>query len=168
MGRNKEPIRLLAAKGKSHLTKAEIAEREQSEVTASCDNITPPDFLTTKQQRKRFDDLVQELMRLDIMSNLDCDVLGRYVIASEDWAAYSKLVRKLQKKLLQAVSQEDDDKIEQYTAWLTRYEGLLTKAFGQCHTCASALGMTITSRCRIVVPKKDERPTGNKFSEYIS
>ena len=33
------------------------------------------------------------------------------------------------------------------------------KAFRQAHTSASSLGMTIASRCRLVVPKADDEET---------
>ena len=42
MARPREPIALIEAKGKKHLTKAERDARKKTEITAPCDNVTPP------------------------------------------------------------------------------------------------------------------------------
>ena len=34
------------------------------------------------------------------------------------------------------------------------------------YTCASSLGLTITSRCRLVIPKSDDKPKENKFRGF--
>lgn len=169
IGRNREPVSLILAKGNiAHKTKAELTARKQGEVPAIADHIVPPAFLTTQTQRDRFLTLSQELIRLDIMSNLDCDVLGRYIRSAEDWVTYGKLVKKAQSQLNKALTEDNAEKAEQYTALLLKYESLRAKAFTQCHTCASALGLTITSRCKIVVPKKDDESKENKYTGFIS
>ena len=50
MAGQRQPIALVQAKGKKHLTKAEIAEREQTEVKAPSDRVTPPSYLTAIQK----------------------------------------------------------------------------------------------------------------------
>ena len=45
MAGQRQPVELLLAKGKKHLTKAEIEERQSKEVKASNDNIKPPSYL---------------------------------------------------------------------------------------------------------------------------
>lgn len=168
MGRNKEPIRLILEKGnKAHKTKAEIEERQEREITAADDRVAPPSFLTTKKSKNEFMSVAHELQRIGIMSNLDCDVLGRYVKATEDWVFYDKLTGKLRKTLLRELG-EDTQKDLMRSETLVKYEGLKKRAFDQCQACASSLGLTITSRCRIVLPKKNEEPKENKFAEYIS
>ena len=47
-GRNKEPVKLIIAKGKKHLTKAEIKEREDNEIKVDATNVTPPNYLSKK------------------------------------------------------------------------------------------------------------------------
>lgn len=162
MGRPRQPIKLIEAKGKSHKTKAEIKEREETEVRGECDMIMPPDFLRTDEEREKFGFIASELLRIGIMSNLDCDVLGRYIRAEGDWVRYSSLVCKARESL-EGVIGEDEDKTVLYTDLLVKYEGMKAKAFSQCQTCASALGLTITSRCRLVVPKAGDKPKENKF-----
>ena len=50
MAGQRQPIALVQAKGKKHLTKAEIAERERTEVKAPSDRVTPPSYLTATQK----------------------------------------------------------------------------------------------------------------------
>lgn len=40
------------------------------------------------------------------------------------------------------------------------------RAFKQCRQCAVDLGMTISSRCKLVVPKTAEKAKENKFAKY--
>lgn len=166
MARPRQPIDLIKAKGRAHKTKAEIKEREETEIKGNNDMIMPPAFLRTKAEKDKFSYIAGELDRIGIMSNLDCDVLGRYIRAQKDWEKYSKLVDKMQSKLSKVIGGEDDDKIIMCSDLLTKYEGLKTRAFNQCQTCASALGLTITSRCRLVMPKAKEEPKVNKFSRF--
>lgn len=166
MARPRQPISLIKAKGRSHKTKAEINEREESEVKGNNDDIKPPAFMRTKTEKQKFAYIAGELDRIGIMSNLDCDVLGRYIRAQRDWEKYSKLVDRMQTKLSKVIGGDDDDRIIMYSDLLMKYEGLRTKAFSQCQTCAASLGLTITSRCRLVLPKSDDKPKVNKFSKF--
>ncbi len=169
MGRNKEPIKLLQAKGKTHLTKFEIEKREKGEVPIIADNISPPTFLD-KKQKEKFNKIAEKLKVLGIMSDLDCDVLARYIKAETDFIFYEKLVVKTQKELLKnnRNTAEDmfleDDTVDR----LMKYEKLKNSAFNQCQTCASALGMTITSRCKIVIPQARDEPKKNKFERFMN
>lgn len=170
MARPRQPIDLITAKGRSHKTKAEIDERKKTEIKGNNDDIKPPGFLRTKAEKEKFVYISGELDRIGIMSNLDCDVLGRYIRAQRDWEKYSKLVDKMQVKLSKVIGgddEEDDKKTIMYSDLLTKYEGLRTKAFSQCQTCAAALGLTITSRCRLVMPKAQDEPKVNKFSRFM-
>ena len=168
MGRNKEPVSLILAKGKSHhITQKIEEERRRSELPVIADNINPPDFLSDDEKAK-FRQIADILNELGIMSDLDCDVLGRYIKSQSDWEKYSKFVGNAQKSLKQAFDENDIENIGFYTNILSKYEGLRAKAFSQCQTCASSLGLTITSRCKIVMPQKAEIPKENKFNEYIS
>lgn len=168
MGRNKQPVRLIQFKGRKHLTKREIQERKDSEAPVIAENIFPPDFLTTKAEKDKFKDIANTLQQIGIMSDLDCDVLGRYILAAEDWVSYGKLVKSARRSLNKALRDDDSDKVVFYTEMLSKYEALRVKAFNQCQTCASSLGLTITSRCKIVVPKVEVPQKQNKFTEYIS
>ena len=94
MARPREPIDLIAAKGRKHLTKAEYEARKKAEVTAPCDNVTPPAYLT-KKEKEKFNEIAQQLIDIGIMTNLDCDVLARYVRADSEYLKLTKQLNKI-------------------------------------------------------------------------
>ena len=144
-----QPIELILAKGKSHKSKAEIKERMENQIKAPSDKIVPPKYLDAKQKRE-FKKIAKELIDLDIMSNLDCDALARYIISLD---VYLKITAEVQSSSL-----DDLDKFKELTILQDRY-------FKQCRMAASDLGLTITSRCRLVIPKPPE-PKKNKFDKF--
>jgi P27 family predicted phage terminase small subunit len=48
---------------------------------------------------------------------------------------------------------------------MVKFANMRDKAFKQVMKCASELGLTITSRCKLVVPKQEEKPA-NKFARF--
>jgi len=150
VARPKEPIDLLLAKGKKHLTKAEIENRKSTEVKAPADKIRAPSYLS-KECKKEFNKISKELIALGIMANLDIDALARFVIARE-------LYIKLSKKLI-----DNPDIIIMDKDILASQD----KLFKQCRQAAADLGLTISSRCKLVIPKKEEDKPQNKFQKFI-
>lgn len=169
MGRNPEPIDFILAKGKSHKTKQEIGQRKAQEVPVIDDDISPPEFLTTKKQKQKFADIAGVLKTIGIISNLDCDAVGRYILSAESWVRYGRLIAKMQTRADKALREEDMESFLAFTDLIARYEGLRVKAFNQAHACATALGLTITSRCRLVMPPPPKEPLKeNKFAEFMN
>lgn len=152
MARPRQPIELVVAKGKKNLTKAEIQERLDSEVKPVDDNITAPDFLTQKQ-KKDFYKIAEQLQKLKIMGETDVDALGRYIVAND---FYINAIRKMRSK-------EVKNDPFAFDAWSKIQE----RYFKQCRSCANDLGLTISSRCRLVVPATKEPPKKeNKFAKF--
>jgi len=175
MPKQREPVDLLTYKGRKHLTKDEIAERNASEVHAPSDNIVPPKGLN-KTQKAEFERLAAELAPLGLVSNLDTGELARYCVALSLWERYTKLLGKAPKKLAKrareaaetaGIPYADDmpdevlvlDEIESLSKLQHRY-------FNQCETCARALGLCITSRCRLIIPQAPEEPKPDKFARF--
>lgn len=152
MARPREPIELVVAKGKKNLTKAEIQERLDSEIKPIVDNITAPDFLT-KKQKDDFYKIAEQLQKLKIMGETDVDALGRYIVANDFYINAVKQMRKSDVK-------NDPFKYEAWSKIQERY-------FKQCRSSASDLGLTISSRCRLVVPATNETiKKENKFAKF--
>lgn len=83
MPRKREPLKVLEGKGKSHLTKAEKAEREGGEVkTPEVKQVRAPDWLPT-DLRKEFNDYARRLVSIGIFDKLDRDSLARYLVARQ-------------------------------------------------------------------------------------
>ena len=141
MGRHPEPTKLIVAKGKTHMGEREAEEREARELKVPFTNVQAPEYLSAKQKTK-FDDIAQMLLALEIMTELDVDCLARYVLAHDVYLAYTSQVTKQIKS--------GDIKA------LKEMQNLQDKAFRQAQAAARDLGLTITSRCRIVVPQPPE------------
>lgn len=146
----RQPIDLIIHKGKKHLTKAEIEERRAKEVKAKSDSIEPPSFLKTKVQKESFEKYANELKEIGIMSNLDCDVLGKHIIYETLWAKVSEELNKMD-----VMDEAFDKKLN-----------ALDKIQKMSHQTASSLGLTISSRCKLVIPKAEEEQPKNKFSKF--
>lgn len=154
-GRPRQPIDLIVAKGKKHLTKKEIEARKKQEVQAPTDNIYAPEYLTEKQKAK-FEEIAKTLDDMNIMSNLDCHALARYISAVDMYEELTKKVR--------------SPKVLSDVTTLKEYAKLQNLYFTQCHTAANALGLSISSRCKLVLPPSatQETPKENKFARFSS
>jgi P27 family predicted phage terminase small subunit len=148
-GRPREPIDLLIAKGKKHLTKAEIEERRAQEIDVPFTDIQPPSFLP-KPFHKEFYEISDKLKAIGIMTELDTVSLAQYLIAKQNYISYTAMLLKVIKRNSDPNRQvlDEDDVIEN-----TKIQALQDRALRQCQTCARDLGLTITSRAKIAIPQ---------------
>lgn len=152
-GRNKQPLSVIKGNGKSHhLTKDEMKRRAEHEekMKGNTDKIVVPSYLL-KKQKEEFNSIAAELIDLEIMSNLDVDTLARYIEAKSEYQRLGPVIRKL----------HPVKDLEIYTK-LSRTRKQLSD---ECRAYASDLGLTITSRLKLVIPKKEEKPT-SKWSKF--
>lgn len=166
MAGQRQPINLVIAKGKKHLTKAEIEERSSVEVQPCVDGIAAPDFLTTKQ-KKEFDKIARQLKKLKVMGETDVDLLGRYVVAQSLYEEAVKDLREVQKQRPKG----DKVAVKTMVMWsemLGRLDKRQDRYFKQAQIAASKLGLTITDRARLIVPVKEEQAKVNKFSQFAA
>lgn len=162
-GRSRQPVDLIAAKGRKHLTFSEYDERKSKEVVAPNDNIKAPTFLSKKEAEK-FDEIANVLKDIGIMTNLDCDVLGMYI---QSYTQYEKITKQINKIKFRTDKKVDVDADEQLTEQISNF-GYLSKLqiryLKACTECAKELGLTISSRCKLVLPQpKDDGKPQNKF-----
>ena len=152
MSGQRQPIELVIANGKKNLTKAEIQERPDSEVKPIAENIIAPAYLT-KKQKGEFNRIADQLQKLKIMGETDVDALARYIVANDFYINAVKQLRKTEVK-------NDPYKFEAWAKIQERY-------FKQCRSSANDLGLSISSRCKLVVPATKEPPKKtNKFSKF--
>ncbi|MEK4199089.1 MULTISPECIES: phage terminase small subunit P27 family [Cytobacillus] len=150
-GRPRQPLEVIKGKGRSnHLTKAEMKTREEQEnaIRGSTDNIEAPSYLT-KKQKDEFYKISSELVKLKIFSNLDVDGLARYIDSRDEYIKIVKLLRSMKPIVI-----VDGMKLldEGYTK-LQKTKNLL---FNECKAAASELGLSITSRLKLVIPKAED------------
>lgn len=161
-GNQKQPIDLIIAKGKKHLTKQEIEERKRSEVKVNFTDVTPPEYLS-EEQKQEFLRISNILLNIGIMSELDEDCLAHYLIANTNYIRYTKKINELEIEKLKKKKSETIRKIE---AEIDLYLTYQDRALKQCRACANDLGLSISSRCKLVMPPSKEEPKENKFSKF--
>lgn len=152
MGRPREPIDLLLAKGKARKTKAEIERRRAEEINIPPElkNVTAPDYLPDKLKAE-FDEIARKLLLIGIITELDEDALARYLLAKQQYLQLTSSFNKMAK-----VGTVID---------LEKVQRMQDKAFQQCRASANDLGLTVKSRANLVMPKVEE-PKPNKFSQF--
>lgn len=146
------PLEVVQARGSKHLTKAEIKERQEREIKPITDNIIAPGYLV-KKQKNEFYKIAEQLQKLKILGETDVDALGRYITAKDMYENAVKQMRKPEVK---------NDPIA-FEKWLN----IQDKLFKQCRASANDLGLSISSRCKLVVPEANkETPKENKFKRF--
>jgi P27 family predicted phage terminase small subunit len=164
-GRKKQPLSVIQGKGRSnHITKQEMKEREQQEeaMKGYTDNIEPPNYLTKKQQDE-FEKVAAELIRLNIFSNLDVDGLARYLDTRDEYIKVTKMLRTMKPGRKETVGNG-----EKWTftsddyAKMSRVKNQLGR---ECRSAASELGLSITSRLKLVIPKTEDDKPKSEFDE---
>ena len=146
------PLEVVQARGSKHLTKAEIKARQEREIKPITDNIIAPTYLT-KKQKEEFYKISKQLEKLKIMGETDVDALARYIVSRGFYENAIKQMRKPEVK---------GDPIL-FEKWLNNQD----KLFKQCRASANDLGLSISSRCKLVVPEANkETPKENKFKKF--
>ena len=151
----RQPINVVLMNGRKHLTQEEIRTRKEQEVKAKADNIHAPSYLT-KKLKDEFEQIAIELKRIDLMSNLDVDALARFLLAREQYIKLSKQLRNTP-----VMVEEQDESGLTVMVMNRNYSKLLSavdKLFAQCRAASMDLGLTISSRCKLIVPKKEDKP----------
>ena len=138
---------MIVAKGKKNLTKKEIENRKNSEVKAPSENIEPPSYLPGELQEE-FINISSKLKEIGIMSELDVTALARFLISEYQY-------QKVTSKML---------KMKNITEKYFDYANLQDKFFKQARAAAGDLGLTISSRCKLVLPESN-KDNDNEMTE---
>ncbi len=154
MGRNKQPIDILVQKGKKNLTKKEIEERTTNEIRADSDKVLPPRYLSTKQ-KKEFKLISSELIKVNLITNLDVDTLARYIISKDNYIEISAKMRETDVII-------DDFINENYE----KLQKIQDNYFKQLRNSAMDLGLTVTSRLKLSLPPVKPEEKKNKFGKF--
>ncbi len=150
----RQKLIVLEGNGRKHLSKSEKAQRAAQEINLPKPKTMRvpkwlPDYL-----KPDFRALAKELLAADMgIAQLDRDTLGRYVVAQRQFTAACKLVQ-------DALDREDADLANKWTKAQKSY-------FEQARACANDLGMTITSRCRLVLPEGARPKEVNPFERMM-
>lgn len=150
-GRNRQPVDVLTARGKSHLTKAEKERRKATEsvVPVTLRGVSPPGYLDKwpeiRREFERYAEMLTALMP-DNFGQPDADCLARYVVSESLYERYTS-----------------DLMDEHGPLNIKNLQIAQDRAFKQAQACASALGLTVTARCKLVVPERREDDGEGEF-----
>ena len=134
----RQPTDLVVANGRKHLSRAEEDERRNREVKAPpAQKATAPKWLP-EVMRKEFRSTGKRLIALGLYSDLDADTLGRYLVAHHQYLSATGYAN----AALRAGN------LPQADAW----GRIQDRYFKQARNCANDLGLTVTARCRLVMP----------------
>ncbi len=150
----RQRLSVLEGNGRKHLSKAEKAQRAAQEVDLpKPKTLRVPKWLP-EGNRKEFRALAKELLAADLgAAQLDADTLGRYVVAQANYTQTLAIVHA-------ALADQDGDALKEATKVLDTY-------FKQARACANDLGLTITSRCRLVLPEGAKPKEKNAFEQMM-
>ena len=150
----RQKLAVLEGNGRKHLSKAEKAQRAAQEVELPKPKTMRLPKWLPEAHRKEFRALAKELLAADMgAAQLDRDTLGRYVVAQAQYA--------------QACRMAEEALAAQSPALAETWVKLQDTCFKQARACANDLGMTITSRCRLVLPEGARPKEKNPFEQMM-
>ena len=156
-GRRKLPVDLIEAKGNSNPpSRAEREKRREAELhlAEGMHKCEPPEFITTNEERtERFVELAAMLTRImpDNFGAPDADCLGRYVVAQSQFETFTE-------RIDAAMASNDPDFKD-----MRRLQLMQSDAFNRATKTASELGLTVTARCKLVVPSSGAEDQDDDF-----
>lgn len=154
MGRKAKPIYLHLLEGnKNRLTKTEIDKRLEAEksMQPKNDRIKPPAWLDSMAKRE-FKRIAQELMDLDLLTNVDINALAAYCDAYSDYIKCTRIIQEEGLMVEYTNKAAETNKVP---------HPLLTKKkqlHEQMKSLATEFGLTPSSRASLAKPKRDDKP----------
>lgn len=139
------PTDVLKANGRKHLSKAEEAARRAGEVKVEPPQTAKPPKWLPEGLKKDFRAIGKKLIEAGLYTNLDADTLGRYLVAHHQW-----LIATQETERHLAAQYKDVEAVDEWSRVQERY-------FKQCRNCANDMGLTVTSRCRLVIPESSRQ-----------
>ena len=139
MAGKRQPTDIVKATGRKHLSQTEEDARRDREIhVPSPEQVVPPRWLG-KKFHQEFREIGEILRMAGLYTELDRDVLGQFLVARERWVRADRLAS-------DAIRKKDEKLAREWA-------GVQGTYFKQCRQCAEAMGLSITSRCRLVVPE---------------
>lgn len=134
----RQPTAVVEANGRKHLTEAEKDARLDREVHVPPPEAAEPPKWLPKRHHKEFREIGEILRAAGLYAELDRDVLGQYFVARDQW-------QRADKEAAKAIRAKDEKLAREWAAVQNTY-------FKQARQCGEAMGLSVSARCRIVVP----------------
>ena len=135
----RQPTDLILINGRKHLSQSEEAERRAHEAKVPpAKSPKPPPWLD-EGLRKEFRKLGKQLIAVGLYTDLDADILAMYLTARHQWETATRETE-------QSLILGDMNGADKWSKTQERF-------FKAARSCASDLGLSVTARCRLVVPQ---------------
>jgi len=164
MAGQRQPIDLLTHKAKKHLTKAEIETRKRSEIHAKSDQVDPPTWLPS-DLHPEFRRIADELLAIGIIANLDVEALARLISAQR---RYIQIEDEINRQMSVLVGRGASKHPAGYTKDVQSLMRLQERVYDMCRKGATDFGLTVSSRCKLTLPKEPEKPDNPAERMYPS
>lgn len=168
--------------GGKHWTKAEVENRKKTEPKLPKPKVLKPPSWLSDPARKLFRSYAKQLLEFPsgIISTLDVGTLGRYCDCELSYADASRqksFWMEVCNRRLEAICCPDgiaepgsdrqklEDAYEDAKKQVDFWSGQMAKFEKIARGCATEMGMTVSSRCRLVVPKSDTSPETDPLEE---
>lgn len=139
----RQPTDIILANGRKHLSRTEEEARRDREVRVPpAQKAAAPKWLP-EAMRKEFRSIGKKLIALGLYSDLDADCLARYLVAHHQYLTATARANA-------ALRAGDETSSDVWSRVQERY-------FKQARNCANDIGLTVTARCRLVLPQGMEQ-----------
>lgn len=150
------PLEVIEGRGAKHLSEKERQQRKAGEIrnNEQIKRLLAPAWLPDGQ-KKEFNRIASALIKLmpTMVTRLDAEEIANYCIYRAQWLVATTA-------LSSALKSKNLDDAEKWGKVQQRF-------FQQARACANAMGMTITSRCRLVLPESSQPKEPNAFEEML-
>ena len=158
-------VNLAVVDGGKHWTKAQIEQRRREELHLPKPKTLKPPRWLAKDAQKLFKAYAELLLAFPegIVSELDTGTLARYcdcelsyAEASAQKTAWLEQCQLLRKQIVESGSWSTLGEDENYTRaeeQVDYWSGQMARFEKICRSCAADMGLTVTSRCKLVVPQ---------------
>lgn len=149
MPRPRQSTEVLRANGRKHLSQSEEAQRRAGEVSVPpAQKIVAPKWMgrgfdeaTVKSLQSEFRKLGKKLLEVGLFTELDGDTLAHYLVARHQWELATVEV---ESRLAASIKNS-----KELSAWTL----IQDRFFSSARKSANEMGLTLTSRCRLVIPE---------------
>lgn len=169
-------VNLSVVDGGKHWTKDEIQQRQEGELKLEKPKALKTPSWLTGVGKKLFKTYAGQLLKFPagMVSELDTGTLARYCDCEAAYSEASRQKTAWLNECAQILKEADPDDLvalnecpaygvakEQVDYWI----GQMAKLEKICRGCAAELGLTISSRCRLIVPKVDPKPEEDPLAQ---
>lgn len=169
-------VNLSVIDGGKHWTKDEIRQRQEEELKLEKPKeLKAPSWLGGSA-KKLFKTYAEQLLKFPagMVSELDTGTLARYCDCEAAYGEASRQKSSWLKECAQRLKAADKANLadlekdpvyetakEQLDYWISQ----MAKLEKICRGCATELGMTVSSRCKLIVPKVDPKPEEDPLAQ---